>query len=698
MNTFDRILVTAALPYANGPIHIGHLAGAYLPADLYCRYLRLKGKDVVFICGSDEHGVPIMLRARNEGVSPQEIADRYHAMIEEDFAGFKIAFDYYGRTSAQIHHETSQDFFRALDAKGIFTKKTESQLFDPEACLFLADRFVRGTCPNCGFEDAYGDQCENCGTALSPSELINPRSAITHATPVMKDTTHWYLPMGDLQPQLETWINSHPEWKPNVLGQVKSWFKDGLRDRSMTRDLPWGIEIPTDVAERAGVDAHGKVMYVWFDAPIGYISATKTWAEQQGDPDRWKAYWQDEKSRLIHFIGKDNIVFHCLIFPSMLMSHGQYVLPDQVPANEFLNIEGQKLSTSRNWAVWLQDYLADFPPDLLRYALATMLPETKDADFSWHDFQARVNSELADVLGNFVNRTLTFAARYFDGVVPPLSNPSALDLDVLAQLAGFPMKIGAAYEAFRLREAVFETMALARLGNKYFNDTAPWHTRKTDLEACGNTIHVSLQLCAALGMLLSPVMPDAAEKIQAMLNQTGVRSSAPGPKPGQGLGWDDVGNALLDAGHTLGTPEILFTKIEDAVIEAQVQKLGQLPSATPEPDALPYADLKDTITYDDFVKLDLRVAHVKDAERVPKTDKLLRLELDLGFEERQILAGIAQHVDPADLVGGRVVVVANLKPRKIRGLMSEGMVLSAEDREGRLVPVTAEIEPGSVVM
>ncbi|MCZ6704304.1 MAG: methionine--tRNA ligase, partial [Bacteroidetes bacterium] len=485
-NDFKRILVTSALPYANGPIHIGHIAGAYLPADLYCRYQRLKGRDVVFICGSDELGVAIMIRARKEGISPQELVDRYHPMIEDSFQKLGISFNYYGRTTTVTHQETSQDFFRNLAEKDVFVLKTDEQLFDPEAEIFLADRFIIGTCPVCGYEDAYGDQCEHCGSSLSPSELKNPRSTLSDATPELRETTHWYLPLGDFQDRLAAWIETHPEWKPNVRGQIKSWLNDGLRDRAITRDVPWGVPVPEDVAQKAGIDASGKVIYVWFDAPIGYISATREWAKREGDEDLWKEYWQDSETKLLHFIGKDNIVFHCLMFPAMLMAHGDYVLPENVPANEFLNIEGGKLSTSRGWAVWLHEFLENYPADLLRYALASMLPETKDADFSWSEFQARVNSELADILGNFVNRTLTFATRYFKGNVPELVKPSEEDLAVLAQIKEFRDRIGEAYESFRNREAVFETMGLARLGNKYFNDTEPWHTRNSDIQKCGN--------------------------------------------------------------------------------------------------------------------------------------------------------------------------------------------------------------------
>ncbi|ARA92523.1 methionine--tRNA ligase [Rhodothermaceae bacterium RA] len=697
--TFTRTLVTAALPYANGPIHIGHLAGAYLPADLYCRYRRLTGDDLVFVCGSDEMGVAILMRALAEGTTPRAIVDRYHPMIEASFRAFGMSFDYYGRTTSPTHAQTSQDFFRRLDEQDLFKLKTEEQLYDPEAGIFLADRFVRGTCPVCGYEEAYGDQCERCGSSLSPTELINPRSALTQATPVLRETTHWYLPLGDFQPRLEAWIGTHPEWKPNVLGQIKSWLSDGLKDRAITRDVPWGVPVPADVAEARGVEARGKVIYVWFDAPIGYISATKEWAARQGDPERWKRYWQDEQTRLIHFIGKDNIVFHCLMFPAMLMGHGQFVLPENVPANEFLNIEGQKLSTSRNWAVWLHEYLEDFPPDLLRYALATTLPETKDADFSWKDFQTRVNSELADILGNFVNRTMTFAHRFFDGRVPPLTEPADADREVLAQLAAFPEKIGASYEQFRFREAVFETMNLARLGNKYFNDTEPWHTRKTNPQACANTIHVCLQLCAALGILMEPVVPFAAGRLRSMLNLTGVRSSLPGEAEAEALGWDDAGRPLLEVGHALGKAEILFSKIDDDVIEAQIARLrGSAPTSAPadEP-GVPYEPLRDTITFEEFARLDLRVGRVTAAEPVPKSKKLLRLEVDLGFEQRQVLAGVAQHLAPGELIGKQVVIVANLAPRTMMGLESQGMLLMAEDRDGRLAPLTADAEPGAVV-
>ncbi len=714
---FKRILVTSALPYANGPVHLGHLAGAYLPGDLYVRYQRLRGRDIVYICGSDEYGVAIMMMAHGRGVTPKDIVDQYHPMIEESFRQFGMSFDYYGRTTSDVHRRTSQDFFRTLDEKGVFRIKTEQQLYDPEAGIFLADRFVRGTCPICGYKDAYGDQCENCGSTLSPGELIDPRSALTSAVPEMRESAHWYLPLGDHQEKLERWLSTHRDWKPNVLGQVRSWLSDGLRDRAMTRDVPWGVPVPADVASRAGVDAKGKVIYVWFDAPIGYISATREWAERQGDLERWKTYWQDADTKLVHFIGKDNIVFHCLIFPAMLMAHGDYVLPESVPANEFLNLEGQKLSTSRGWAVWLHEYLRDFDPDLLRYALATTLPETKDSDFSWSDFQSHVNAELADILGNFVNRTLTFTRRNFDGRVPELIDANDADTAVLDQLASAPERIGALYEQHRFRDAVFETMNVARLGNKYFNDTEPWKSLKTDRQAAANTIHVSLQICAALSVLFDPITPFAAERLRKMLLLQDVRSSMPGGAPGS-IGWMEAGSPLLQAGHELGEPGILFTKIEDEVIEEQINKLkenaarsdqaagasdaaksGAASAAEPGSDTreAPYAPAKEQITFDDFMGLDLRVGEVKLAEPVQGADKLLRLEVDLGYEDRQILAGVAQHMRPEELIGRKLIVVANLAPRKMRGLESQGMILMAEDREGRLTPVESDAEPGSVV-
>ncbi len=694
--TFERLLVTAALPYANGPIHIGHLAGAYLPADIYCRYQRLRGTSLVFICGSDEHGVPIVLRARKDGVSPQEIVDRYHAQMRDAFAAFGMSFDHFGRTSGPVHAQTSQEFFEALDEKDVFVQKTESHLFDPEAQMFLADRFVRGTCPHCGYEEAYGDQCEKCTRSLSPQELKNPRSAISDVTPEVRETTHWYLPLGKCQSALEAWLGDHDEWKPNVLGQVRSWLQEGLGDRAVTRDQTWGVPVPKSAADKAGVDASGKVLYVWFDAPIGYISFTREWAADQGHPEDWKRWWQDETSRLVHFIGKDNIVFHCLIFPAMLRAHGDYVLPDNVPANEFLNLEGRKLSTSRGWAIWLHEFLEDFPADYLRYSLTRTLPETKDADFSFADFQAHINNELADTFGNLVNRSLTFAARYFDGKIPSLDEPSEADRQMLEEIAKVPAAVADHLEAFRFREALAEAMALARMGNKYFNDAAPWATRKTDIRACGNTIHVAAQLCASLSILMAPFVPFSAASVRRMLALEGVRSSAPGASAPASLGWDDAARPLLRAGHVLGTPEILFKKVEDDAVAAQRAKLEAADSAANAP-SVPYKPLADTIGIDDFAKLDLRVGTVKVCEPVKKSKKLLRCEIDLGFETRQVLAGVAHQMSPDDLLGRKVIVVANLAPRKMMGLESHGMMLMAADREDSLAPLAADAEPGSVV-
>lgn len=722
----DRpLLVTSALPYANGPLHLGHLAGAYLPADLYVRYQRLRGRDVVFVCGSDEHGAAITLRARKEGTTPEAIVDRYHAELDRALAGFGISFDVYGRTSSDMHRETSQDLFLAVEKGGGFVRKTSTQLFDPEADLFLADRYVTGTCPVCGYDAAYGDQCENCGSALSPDDLIEPRSTLTGATPERRETTHWYLPLGDLQPDLQTWIDSKTDWKPNVLGQVRSWLQDGLQDRAMTRDLDWGVPVPPEVDG----DASGKVLYVWFDAPIGYISITREWAERQGDPGLWRRYWQVHEDgtepELLHFIGKDNIVFHCLIFPAILMAQNaaqpdlpSFVLPANVPANEFLNLEGQKLSTSRGWAVWAEEALDAFPLDLLRYGLAVGLPETKDADFSWSEFQARVGGELADVVGNFCNRALTFAARFCEGEVPDLVDPSDADQAMLDALPLATDRVGGAYEKVRLREAVQEAVGLARLGNQYLQETEPWKTRTSDEQAMRNTVHVALQVCASLSILLDPVVPDAMARLREMLQLGAVRASGaptsnpaspdrgPGQSPASGdeLGWDDAGRPLLDAGHAIGEPAILFRKIEDEEIEAQRQLLEDRAASAqaasgdaPEAEGTPYAPLAETITFDQFTPLDLRAGRIVAAEPHPKADKLLRFDVDLGFETRQILSGVREHLAPEALVGQTVVVVANLAPRTIRGLESQGMILFAENRDGALVPVTTEGEPGAVV-
>ena len=712
------LLVTSALPYANGPLHLGHLAGAYLPADLFVRYQRLTGRDVVFVCGSDEHGAAITIRAHREGTTPQAIVDRYHAELERALAGFGISFDVYGRTSSDTHRETSQDMFLAVERAGGFTRRTSTQLYDPEADLFLADRYVQGTCPVCGYDGAYGDQCENCGSALSPDDLIEPRSTLTGAAPERRETTHWYLPLGDLQPRLEEWIASKTDWKPNVLGQVRSWLQDGLQPRAMTRDLSWGVPVPDGVDG----DPTGKVLYVWFDAPIGYVSITREWARAQGDDDLWRRYWQVHRDgdgnevvpELVHFIGKDNIVFHCLIFPAVLMAQNEaqpdlprFVLPANVPANEFLNLEGQKISTSRGWAVWAEEALDAFPLDLLRYGLAVGLPETKDADFSWAEFQARVGGELADVVGNFVNRALTFAGRFCDGAVPQLVDPSEKDRAMLGAMETATQRVGEAYERYRLREAVQEAVALARLGNQYLQETEPWKTRKTDERAMRNTVHVALQVCASLSILMEPVTPDAMASLRAMLNLPSLRPSTPPDSAAasgtdadadpDALGWSDAARPILSAGHALGEPAILFRKIEDEEVEAQRQLLEhRAGEEQPEPDA-PYAPMADEISFDQFTPLDMRVGKIVAAEPHPNADKLLRFDVDLGFETRQILSGVREHLAPDAMLGLSVVVVANLAPRKIRGLESNGMILFAENRDGALVPVTTEGEPGAIV-
>ncbi|MCY4170692.1 MAG: methionine--tRNA ligase [Bacteroidetes bacterium] len=690
---FSRTLVTSALPYTNGPIHIGHLAGAYLPADMYVRYLRLNQQDVVYVCGSDEFGVAIVMQAMEQKIRPQDVIDRYHPMIKQSFEAFGMSFDHYGRTSNKLHTQTSQAFFQCLADKNEFVLRREEQLFDPVAKVFLADRFVSGTCPKCSYEHAFGDQCEKCGATLSPTEIVNPRSTLTDAVPELRATTHWYLPLGKWQSRLEEYVANHPEWKPNVLGQIGSWLSDGLRDRAITRDVQWGVTVPEEAAKAAGVDVKGKVIYVWFDAPIGYISSTREWAIKKGEPNLWKLYWQNDTTRLIHFIGKDNIVFHTLMFPAMLMAHEGYIIPDQVPANEFLNIEGSKLSTSRGWAVWLHEYLEDFPPDLLRYVLATILPESKDSDFNWHEFQTRVNSELADILGNFVNRSLTFAEREFDNTVPSLSELSESDQHTLQELKTLPQKIGEAYTQFRFREAVRLTMNLARLGNKYFNDQVPWVTRKSNRSQCANTIHISLQICAALSIVMDPVLPFSAHKLREMLRLDGVISSMPEPDSSHSLVWNDAGACPLTAGHKLGEKSILFQKITDDQIQKQMGKLkatnSKLPSSSIE--------IKPEIQYDDFAKMDLRTGIIRTAEPVPKSKKLLKLQVDIGDETRQILAGVAEHFQTEDIIGQSVVIVANLAPRKMMGLESQGMVLMAEDKEGRLSLVSADTAPGSIV-
>ncbi len=678
-----RTLITSALPYANGPIHLGHLAGAYLPADLYTRYRRLRGDDVIHICGSDEHGVPITITADKKGVSPKQIVDEYHERNKKVFREFGIDFDYYGRTSSPVHHKTSQAFFLTLNEKGIFRKKKEKQLCDPETGMFLPDRYVKGTCPSCGYEEAHGDQCERCGSSLSPLELKEPRSTLTGNKPELKETEHWYLPLGDLQPEIEKWIDSRKNWKPNVLGQCRSWLKEGLSDRAVTRDLSWGVPVPLE-------SARTKVLYVWFDAPIGYISATKEWAEEQGDPELWKTYWQDDETELIHFIGKDNIVFHCIMFPLMLLKHGDYVLPENVPANEFLNLEGRKLSTSKGWAVWLEEYLEHFEPDLLRYVLGTTLPETKDSDFSWQDFQTRVNSELADILGNFLYRTLSFTERFFDGKVPPLVNPNEKDLRALKSIKTSGEKIGKAYEKFRLREAIAETMNLARIGNKYFTETEPWKTRKEDPQSCANTLHVSVQIAAALSILFTPVLPN---KMSTLRDQLGISGEA---------AWNDLDDSMIEPGRKISSGDILFTKIEDDVIEKELERLKRRAAEAAEAagdseSEESYTPLKKRTDFNKFSAIDLRVGRITNAEEIPKADKLLKLTVDLGFEIRTILAGIRKQYDPDEVIGRKVCVVANLEPKKMMGIESNGMVLMAEEQDGKLQFLSTDAEVGSPI-
>ncbi|MFC2152383.1 methionine--tRNA ligase [Bacteroidota bacterium] len=666
MKNPKRYLITSALPYANGPLHLGHIAGAYLPADIYVRYLKLKGNDVAYICGSDEHGVPITLRARKEGVSPQDIVDKYNEMIKKAFAEFGIAFDIYHRTSDPLHHETASGFFKTMHAKGEFIEKEEEQFFDEQEQQFLADRYIIGTCPKCGYEEAYGDQCEKCGSSLSPRELINPKSKLSGNVPVLKITKHWYLDLEKYQNEwLEAWIDSHKkDWKSNVYGQCKSWLNAGLQPRAVTRDLDWGVPVPVEGAD-------GKVLYVWFDAPIGYISATKAWAKENGKD--WKDYWQSEDSRLIHFIGKDNIVFHCLIFPAMLKAHGEYILPDNVPANEFLNLEGDKLSTSRNWAVWIHEYLQDFPgkQDVLRYTICANSPEQKDNDFTWKDFQTRNNSELVAIFGNFVNRTLVLTHKYYEGKIPACGKLTDFDKDTLAEISVIKGNLEKSIESFRFREAVKIAMDLARLGNKYLADTEPWKVIKTDEERVKTIMNISIQITAALSIIIEPFLPFTCEKLRTFLNI-------------EKLNWDLAGKAdLIEVGHTINKAELLFDKIEDEEIEKQIQKLmdskkeNEIASQTVEP-------ARDNITYDDFVKMDIRVGTILEAERVPKTDKLLKLKIDTGIDQRTVVSGIAVDHKPEEIIGKQVSVLVNLEPRKIRGIESQGMILMAEDASGKL--------------
>ena len=721
-DNYRRTLVTCALPYANGPVHIGHLAGVYVPADIYVRYLRMRGKDVLFICGSDEHGVPITIKARKEGCSPQDIVDRYHKIIRDSFTGLGINFDIYSRTTSEVHEKTASEFFRRLYDEGKFIEKESEQYYDVEAGTFLADRYIVGTCPKCGAEGAYGDQCEKCGSTLSPDELLNPKSALSGSEPVKKKTRHWYLPLDRYEPWLKEWIlDGHKEWKTNVYGQCKSWIDGGLQPRAVSRDLDWGVPVPVEGAE-------GKVLYVWFDAPIGYISNTKELL-----PDSWEKWWKSEDTKLVHFIGKDNIVFHCIVFPSMLKAYGDFILPDNVPANEFLNLEGDKISTSRNWAVWLQEYLQEFPgqEDVLRYVLCANAPETKDNDFTWKDFQARNNNELVAVLGNFVNRAVVLTHKYFGGMVPADKKPEQIDAETLAQIPALKAAIENSLESYRFREALKSVMDIARLGNKYLTDTEPWKVAKTDMDRTSSILNVSLQICAALAIAIEPFLPFSAGKLRRILNigllagadhrsgegepsvnfyrpgeaaalhtsptpnpvypEASAREAAPDIYPVV-LSWSLLGmGCLLPEGHQLGEPELLFSKIEDSVVEAQVKKLEDTRKANDaEKAAHNVAPQKAECSFEDFEKMDIRTATVLEAERVPKTDKLLKLTIDTGIDKRVIVSGIAEYYTPEQMVGRQICILANLAPRKIRGIESKGMILMARQGDGKMRFVTPQ--------
>lgn len=665
MNKYKRTLITSALPYANGPVHIGHLAGVYVPADIYARYLRLKGEEVVFVGGSDEHGVPITLKAKNEGITPQQVVDKYHAMIKDSFARLGISFDIYSRTSSPVHYETASEFFRTMYDSGKFTEKTSEQYFDEESQQFLADRYIVGTCPKCGFEKAYGDQCESCGTSLSPTELINPRSMLSGNTPVLRETRHWYLPLDQYEGWLREWIlEGHKEWKPNVYGQCKSWIDSGLLPRAVTRDLDWGVPVPVEHAE-------GKVLYVWFDAPIGYISATRELT------DDWKKYWKDPETRMLHFIGKDNIVFHCIIFPAMLKAEGSYILPENVPANEFLNLEGDKISTSRNWAVWLHEYLDEFPgkEDVLKYALTANAPETKDNDFTWKDFQARNNNELVAILGNFVNRAMVLTEKYFKGIVPERNQTTAYDEETLEAISQIRLEIEKSLDSFRFREAQKNAMDLARLGNKYLADEEPWKVIKTDPERVKTILNVCLQVTANLTIALDPFLPFSMDKLRHFLNL-------------EKAGWEKLGDKnLMAPGKKLNPSHLLFEKIDDSVIEKQVEKLlntrkaneAALTAATPA---------RENVSFDQFGAMDIRTGTVLEAERVPKTKKLLKLLIDTGIDKRTVVSGIAEFYTPEEMTGRQVCVLVNLEPRMLKGIESKGMILCAQDTDGKLVIVS----------
>jgi methionyl-tRNA synthetase len=676
MSSSKRYTVTAALPYTNGPIHIGHLAGVYVPADIYARYLRLTGNDVAYICGSDEHGVAIPMRAKKEGVSPQEIIDKYHTIIKQSFKDFGISFDNYSRTSSKIHHKTASDFFIDLHKKGDFIEEVTAQLYDAEANQFLADRFVVGTCPKCGFEESYGDQCEHCGTSHNGTDLINPKSAITGNTPTLKETKHWFLPLDKHESFLREWIlDGHKsDWKSNVLGQVKSWIDDGLRPRAVTRDLEWGIPVPVDGGE-------GKVLYVWFDAPIGYISSTKEWAEREGK--NWEDYWKDENTKLVHFIGKDNIVFHCIIFPSMLKAHGGYILPENVPANEFLNLEGNKLSTSKNWAVWLHEYLEEFPnqQDVLRYTLTANAPENKDNDFTWKDFQAKNNNELVAIFGNFINRVVVLTNKYYDGQVPVAEEFTEVDEDTLAAIKHFPESIGKSIQRYRFREASQELMNLARLGNKYLADEEPWKVIKVDKERVKTIMYVALQISAALAVVSEPFLPFTSDKLKKMLHISNENERS----------WNDVSEKeiLLPSNHQIGSAELLFSKIEDKTVTTQLEKLAATKKANEQENKV-IEPQKETIDFEDFTKLDMRVGTILEAVKVAKTKKLLQLKVDVGIDVRTIVSGIAESFSPEDIIGQQVTVLTNLAPRKIRGVESQGMILMTDTPDGKLAFVEPE--------
>ncbi len=658
---FKRTLVTTALPYANGPVHIGHLAGVYVPADIYVRYLRLKKEDVVLIGGSDEHGVPITLKAKREGITPQDVVDKFHGIIKESFEKFGISFDVYSRTTSKTHYETASEFFKTLYDKGEFIEKESEQYYDEEAKQFLADRYITGTCPHCKSEGAYGDQCESCGTSLNATDLINPQSVVSGSTPVVRKTKHWYLPLDKHEPFLKEWIlEDHKEWKPNVYGQCKSWIDLGLQPRAVSRDLDWGVPVPVE-----GVD--GKVLYVWFDAPIGYISATKELTPE------WDKYWKDEDSRILHFIGKDNIVFHCIVFPSMLKAEGSYILPENVPANEFLNLEGDKISTSRNWAVWLHEYLVDFKDkqDVLRYTLTANAPETKDNDFTWKDFQARNNNELVAILGNFVNRAVVLTHKYYDGVVPSQGELKDYDKETLNEIPVLVKKVEDALDSFKFREAVKEAINLSRLGNKYLADTEPWKLIKTDAERVKTIMNIALQITANVSVLIEPFLPFTAKKMQSMLNLNGLE-------------WDACGKLdLLEAGHAINKPELLFEKIEDETIQTQLDKLAQT-KVDNEAASKVAVPAKENIEFDDFVKMDIRVGTIIEAEKVAKTKKLLQLKVDTGIDQRTVVSGIAEFFKPEEIIGKQVSILVNLAPRKIRGIESQGMILMAEDVTGKL--------------